>query len=74
MKTKTIYHCEHCDKSFVSKITCENHEPKCLQRIIENEKLQGMFLCLMRHFESKGYTVAIRYNSKDKDDYIISVR
>lgn len=74
MKTNTIYHCEHCDRTFKSKPMCEKHEIDCLQRKIETEKLEGMFLCLMRHFESKGYIVAVRYYSRDSDDYLISLK
>ena len=74
MKTRIKYHCDYCDTSFTSKPACEKHEPKCLERKIETEKLEGMFLCLMRNFEKKGYTISIRYDSRDKDDYIISVR
>ena len=74
MKSKTIYHCEYCDRSFNAKPSCEKHEVLCLQRKIETEKLQGMFLTLVKHFEKKGYTIAIRYHSRDSDDFLISVK
>ena len=74
MKTRITYYCEHCTRSFTSKSVCENHEQKCLERKIETEKLEGMFHRIMRNFENKGYTISIRYDSREKEDCIISVK
>lgn len=74
MKIKSRYYCEYCNKTFVSKPACEKHEKYCIQRISDNDKLERTFRCLMRYYEKKGYSIAIRYDSRDSDDCIIALK
>lgn len=74
MRTRTTYYCEYCKKPFVSRPLCEKHESICLQRSLDNEKLEGMFKCIVRHFEKMGYTISIRYDSKDSEDCVIHLK
>lgn len=74
MKKVSTFKCDYCSKSFKSMTTCKLHEVQCMKIFSEKDKLEGMFLCLVRHFEKKGYNIAIRYNSDEAEDYIISIK
>lgn len=74
MRTKLRYYCEYCNKTFVSKPACEKHEKYCIQRLADNDKLEKTFRCLMRHYEKKGYTIAIRYDTEDSEDCAIYIK
>lgn len=70
MKTKLRYYCEFCSRTFSSKIDCSKHESYCSKRIEDNQKLVGLFLALVHHFEKQGYTVAVRYFSNEDEPVI----